>query len=93
MYFYKKQTMYLPIRCFTCNKTLGHLAAEIENLRQNNTFPPNPDFFKTYGIKRYCCKTILLSNVDAFDKFSTKRDTSFYEVKNHLEIPRIMSTD
>ena len=93
MYFLEKQTMYLPIRCFTCNKTLGHLAPEIEYLRQNNAFPPNPDFFRTYGIKRYCCKTILLSNVDAFDKFSTKRDTSFYEVKNHLEIPRIMSTD
>ena len=85
--------MIIPIRCFTCNKTLGHLVPEIEALRETKAFPPNPDFFKTYGIKRYCCKTILISSVNAFEKFSIKRDTSFYEVKNHLEIPRILSTD
>ena len=85
--------MYLPIRCFSCNKTLAHLSHEIDLLHQNNMFPPNPDFFKTYGIKRYCCKSILLSTVDAFEKFSTPRDTSFYEIKKHLEIPRILSTD
>ena len=76
-----KKTMYLLIRCLTCKKTLGYLVPEIESLRETKAFPP-----KTHGIKPYCCKTIVISIVNAFEKFSIKRDTSFYEVKNLKKI-------
>ena len=85
--------MYIPIRCFTCNKTLGHLSDHIDNLKKINEFPPNNTFFQMYGIRRYCCKMILMSSVDVMDNFSTSRDNSYYEHRASLNVPRILTTD
>lgn len=85
--------MYLPIRCFTCNKTLGHFSNLIQEMKDNNDYPPNETFYKDNKIERYCCKAILCSSVNIFEKNHVVRDESFYKLKNSIEVPRILTTD
>jgi len=57
--------MIIPIRCFTCGKLIGDKWEE---------FIKRVD---DLGIKRYCCRRMLLSHVEIIDdliKFYGKRD-------------------
>lgn len=76
--------MLLPIRCFTCNKILGHFSDIIEKDKVNDTF------FKNNKIKRYCCKKILISSVDIHSSLYGSRNTKFYEMKKFTEIEKIL---
>ena len=48
----------LPVRCYTCNKVLGHLDQALERSKENL-----PELFRLYRIERYCCRRILLAHV------------------------------
>lgn len=87
MFFFLLKMIILPIRCFTCNKILGHLTDDLEK-----EFPAKEDFFKKHDIKRYCCKRILMSSVNIFEKVGIKRDDSFYKLNNSTDVCRIITT-
>lgn len=58
--------MIIPVRCFTCNKPIGHLWNEYENAVKNGKEPKEIlDFFK---LKRYCCRRMFISNINIIDK-------------------------
>lgn len=81
--------MIIPIRCFTCNKVVGHLWEEyqekiqkhyleqdIKNRRHNRFVSLETLENKTFegkvldemGLKKYCCRRMLLSHVDLCEK-------------------------
>ena len=62
----------LPVRCYTCNKVLGHLESLLEDLHRTvettglskNEIPSLfTAFFEHHSISRYCCRRILLTTV------------------------------
>ncbi|CAF3934972.1 unnamed protein product [Rotaria magnacalcarata] len=58
--------MIIPIRCFTCGKVIGNKwEAYIELLRCEYT---EGDALDTLGLRRYCCRRMLLSHVDLIEK-------------------------
>jgi DNA-directed RNA polymerase subunit N (RpoN/RPB10) len=57
----------LPVRCYTCGKVLGHLQKEWENYRQNSPEEWS-EFFKTFQIKRYCCRRVIMAQVPDYNQ-------------------------
>ena len=74
----------LPIRCFTCNKVLGHYSDYVEQKKINVAF------FKKYNIDRYCCKKILKSSVDIHKNLYGERNQTFYNIKKYSEVEKIL---
>ncbi|MBI4451109.1 DNA-directed RNA polymerase subunit N, partial [Candidatus Woesearchaeota archaeon] len=51
----------IPVRCFSCNKPVGHLAEEY-----NTALARGEDrkaVLERLGLKRYCCRQIMLGHV------------------------------
>ena len=46
--------------------------------------------FKENNIKRYCCKKILISNVDIHKHLYGERNKTFYEMKKYSEVDKIL---
>ncbi|MGA2523507.1 MAG: DNA-directed RNA polymerase subunit N, partial [Candidatus Bathyarchaeia archaeon] len=53
--------MIIPVRCFTCGKLVGDQWDEFT--RRIKTGENASDILDSLGIKRYCCRRMLLSNV------------------------------
>ncbi len=54
--------MIIPVRCFTCGALIGDKWEEFKK-RVAQGEPPNK-VLDELGIKRYCCRRMLLSHVD-----------------------------
>ncbi|MEM0359822.1 MAG: DNA-directed RNA polymerase subunit N [Candidatus Diapherotrites archaeon] len=58
--------MIVPVRCFSCGKIVGDkyevLVKEVQNGKKAETV------LDELGIKRYCCRRMLLSHVDLIDE-------------------------
>lgn len=64
--------MNFPIKCFTCNKLIGHLKPKFdekvkEYSVQDNSDIKTPEFkaFEHIGIplNKYCCRSIFMTSV------------------------------
>lgn len=51
-----------PIRCYTCGKILGNKWICIGKYLQDKI--PLKEIYEKIGIRRYCCKRIILTSVD-----------------------------
>lgn len=68
--------MLIPIRCFTCGNLIADkyekylkLINEKSRNKQINELTDNKmKIFKELKLKRYCCRRMLLTNVDIIDK-------------------------
>ena len=60
--------MIIPIRCFSCGKPLAHLWEEYKE-RVNSGENPK-EVMNSLGIKRYCCKSVFLGQVELLEKVS-----------------------
>jgi len=59
--------MIIPVRCFTCGKVISHLwLIYIEELEKDKKTPK--EILNELGLKRYCCRRMILSHVDLIDK-------------------------
>ncbi|VDL59809.1 unnamed protein product [Hymenolepis diminuta] len=58
--------MIIPIRCFTCGKVIGHCWEPYLNLLEKEY--TEGDALTELGLKRYCCRRMLLSHVDLVDE-------------------------
>ena len=60
--------MIIPIRCFTCGKTIAHhwleYLAKIEAKIKAGVKNPEKDILTEFGYTRYCCRRMFLSHVD-----------------------------
>ena len=64
--------MIIPIRCFTCNKVIANKWITYEHLVKKGE--DHKEIFKKIGLERYCCKRMMLSNVDNQEELN-KYDT------------------
>ncbi|MCS7386449.1 MAG: DNA-directed RNA polymerase subunit N [Candidatus Methanomethylicota archaeon] len=58
--------MIVPIRCFTCGALLGDKYEEFVERVRGGEDPGK--VLDSLGIKRYCCRRMLLSHVDLIDE-------------------------
>jgi len=57
--------MIIPIRCFTCGKPIAHLWEEYTERTEKGQNPE--EVLDDLGLERYCCRRMLLTQVDIID--------------------------
>ncbi len=57
--------MIIPIRCFTCGKVIGNKWGRFLSLQEDGKSPK--EALDELGLKRYCCRRMLLTHVDHMD--------------------------
>jgi DNA-directed RNA polymerase I, II, and III subunit RPABC5 len=58
--------MIIPVRCFTCGKVVGNKwEGYLDLLREDCT---EGEALDKLGLKRYCCRRMLLTHVDLIEK-------------------------
>lgn len=58
--------MIIPVRCFTCGKVIGDKwDMYLKYLEEGYA---EADALTTLGLKRYCCRRMLLTHVDLIEK-------------------------
>ncbi len=58
--------MIIPVRCFTCGKLIGDKWEEFA--ARTKAGENAGDVLDSLGIKRYCCRRMLLSHVEIVDE-------------------------
>ena len=58
--------MLIPVRCFSCNKVVGNKQLTYEKLLSEDKSAN--EALDILGLKRYCCRRMLLTNVDLIEK-------------------------
>jgi len=63
--------MYIPVRCFSCGKPIGHLWEEFQEKLAKAPVDSKDAVRKKYmddhGVERYCCRAILMTHIDLDD--------------------------
>ena len=66
----------IPIRCFTCGNLIGDKFASFQGRVKAGEDPAK--VLDDLGLKRYCCRRMLISSVDVIDQvlpfYSRKAD-------------------
>ena len=57
--------MIIPVRCFTCGKILGNKWTPYQDAIKNGKTAN--DALNELGVKKYCCRSIMLSHVPVID--------------------------
>lgn len=60
------RAMIIPIRCFTCGKVVGDKWETYITLLQSEY--AEGDALDHLGLRRYCCRRMILSHVDLIEK-------------------------
>lgn len=66
--------MLIPIRCFSCGNLIANKYEKYLELLKNTDKKKSElednqiQIFKKLKLKRYCCRRMLLTNVDIIDK-------------------------
>ncbi|MEM1645119.1 MAG: DNA-directed RNA polymerase subunit N [Ignisphaera sp.] len=64
--------MIIPVRCFTCGYPI---ATKWEEFKKRVASGENPGkVLDDLGIKRYCCRRMLLSHIDLFHEVMRYRN-------------------
>ena len=67
--------MIIPVRCFTCGRVIASdyiaFVNKVNLIRETEKREPTPEeiekIFDEIGVKRYCCRRMILSHVDLID--------------------------
>jgi DNA-directed RNA polymerases I, II, and III subunit RPABC5 len=59
-------SMIIPVRCFSCGKVVGNKWEKYLHLLKSD-IPPN-EALDELGLKRYCCRRMVLTHVDLIEK-------------------------
>ncbi len=62
----RRMTMMIPIRCFSCGQVVADRWEEY-NKRVNLEKQDAGAVLDSLGVKRYCCRRMLMGNVDLID--------------------------
>ncbi|MEM0154429.1 MAG: DNA-directed RNA polymerase subunit N [Methanothrix sp.] len=60
--------MMIPVRCFTCGAVIGDKWEEYDR-RVNKEHEDGSKVLDSLGLKRYCCRRMMISNVELIDEF------------------------
>jgi DNA-directed RNA polymerase subunit N len=58
--------MLVPIRCFTCGGVIGDKYYKFAKRIKEGEDPK--EILDSLGLKRYCCRRMVLANVDIIDQ-------------------------
>lgn len=58
--------MMIPVRCFSCGQVIGDKWEEFDK-RANKNKEDAKKVLDELGVKRYCCRRMLISHVDLID--------------------------
>ena len=58
--------MIIPIRCYTCGKVTANKWETYQSMLEKGVKPQVA--LDKLGLKRYCCRRMLLTHVDIIDK-------------------------
>jgi DNA-directed RNA polymerases I, II, and III subunit RPABC5 len=64
--------MIIPIRCFTCSRVIGNKWERFVELLRDN---PESRVLDELGLKRYCCRRMMLTHVDLILKLLEYKNT------------------
>jgi DNA-directed RNA polymerase subunit N len=70
--------MMIPIRCFTCGNLIGDKFTSFQSRVKAGENPAK--VLDDLGLKRYCCRRMLISSVDVIDQV-----LPFYSKKAELQ--------
>jgi DNA-directed RNA polymerase I, II, and III subunit RPABC5 len=59
--------MIIPVRCFTCGKVIGNKYDTFIKTMAS-TGCDNSEAMDQLGLRRYCCRRMLLTHVDLIEK-------------------------
>ena len=66
--------MIIPVRCFTCGKVIGN---KWEPYQEMLTIGIQPcDALDNLGLRKYCCRRMILTHVDLIDKLLEYNDST-----------------
>jgi DNA-directed RNA polymerase I, II, and III subunit RPABC5 len=74
--------MIIPIRCYTCGKVTGNKWEKYQTLLNEGL--DSASSLDQLGLKRYCCRRILLSHVDIIDKLLDYTEVSNPDNENSV---------
>ncbi|MCL4326339.1 MAG: DNA-directed RNA polymerase subunit N [Candidatus Thermoplasmatota archaeon] len=60
--------MIIPVRCFTCGKVISSYYEEYDERVRKGEKPS--DVLDSMHINRYCCRRMLISNVELIEEVS-----------------------
>ncbi len=60
--------MIIPVRCFSCGKVIGSAYEEYKKKVEAGEKPEK--VLDNLGIKRYCCRRMIISHVDLLDEIA-----------------------
>jgi DNA-directed RNA polymerase subunit N (RpoN/RPB10) len=60
--------MIIPVRCFSCNKPIGHLWEEFK--KQMSEEKHAKKILDELGLERYCCRSVFLGQTDLTELIS-----------------------
>ena len=73
--------MLIPVRCFTCGNLVSDKFEDYQNKVKSGEEPAK--VLDSLGIKRYCCRRMLLTTVETFQQVLPFYDAMY---KRHVEI-------
>lgn len=63
--------MMIPVRCFTCGNLIGDKYDKFMEMVESGLDPK--DALDRLGLRRYCCRRMILSHIDIIDDFLVYR--------------------
>lgn len=57
----------IPVRCYTCGKITGNKWERYQYMIKEQRKTPR-EALDILGMKRYCCRRVLLTHIDLIDK-------------------------
>jgi DNA-directed RNA polymerase I, II, and III subunit RPABC5 len=86
--------MIIPVRCYTCGKVLGDKWEHYNDLLKQNISQSKA--LEILGLKRYCCKRVILGHVDIIDtimKYDDKTGSIKQENYTSLNVNKVEEDD
>lgn len=86
--------MLIPVRCFTCNKVIGHkwntYQSKVEEYLQNGdtVMDAQSKALDDVHLEQYCCRRMLLSHVNIIDEILKYSNNPGEEIADFYSIPQ-----
>jgi len=74
--------LIIPVRCFSCGNLVGDKWEEFARRVKDGDEPC--DVLDDLGMKRYCCRRMLISNVEVIDEFLKYAEVAYKKRSENL---------